>query len=73
MNMKYTRHINQTDQLPGGEIVMSSAEGIVISIIGLREGIPFKESKQADSISSTLIQTKHEINITYRRVRCMSY
>jgi hypothetical protein len=30
--------------LPGGDMVMSSEEGIVISITGLRDGKPFQAS-----------------------------
>lgn len=40
--------------LPGGEIVLSNTEGIVISMIGLRDGMPFLASWQAESISSIL-------------------
>ena len=40
--------------VPGGDIVLSSTEGIVISMTGLRDGIPLAESWQAEWISSIL-------------------
>ena len=30
--------------VPGGDIVLSNTEGMVISITGLRDGMPFKAS-----------------------------
>lgn len=40
--------------IPGGQIVLSSEEGIVISITGLLDGKPFQASAQAEPISSIL-------------------
>lgn len=41
--MKYHKCIRRM-VLPGGEIVLSNTEGIVISIIGLCDGMPFVAS-----------------------------
>jgi hypothetical protein len=42
------------NKVPGGDIVLSSTEGIVISIIGLLDGNPLVASWQAAWISSIL-------------------
>lgn len=47
--------------VPGGEIVLSSTEGIVISITGLRDGNPLTASWQAVSISSMLQKLANQI------------
>lgn len=36
--------IKKSFEVPGGEIVLSNTEGMVISIIGLRDGEPFTAS-----------------------------
>lgn len=41
--------------IPGGEIVLSNEEGIVISITGRFEGKPFQASWQATPISPMLL------------------
>jgi hypothetical protein len=35
-------------QVPGGDIVLSNTEGIVISMTGLLDGIPFTASSDAE-------------------------
>lgn len=51
-------HYGKRYEVPGGEIVLSKTEGIVISITGLLDGKPFTASWQAESISSILTREK---------------
>lgn len=50
--------------VPGGDIVLSMTEGIVISIIGLLDGIPLTASLQDISISSILQSRRKEQKLT---------
>lgn len=60
-NVNYT--IKKRYEVPGGEIVLSKTEGIVISITGLLDGKPFTASWQAESISSILLWQKAWIEV----------
>lgn len=58
-NKRWQHHIKTKNiEVPEGERVLSKTEGIVISIIGLRDGEPFTASWLANSISSMLKQGK---------------
>lgn len=46
--------------IPGGDTVLSRAEGIVISITGLFDGKPFQASWQAMPISSILQERRRK-------------
>lgn len=60
LGMRYHMYIWKAtfNQLPGGDIVLSNTEGIVISITGLRDGNPLTASWQAEWISSILERVK---------------